>query len=257
MKAYSLFSGSSGNCFFVHTENTRLLIDCGVSAKCAENALQSLGFSLSGINAILVTHEHIDHTKGLEVIAKKYHIPTHMEELSARALIKDPASALLRELYLYHGDFEIKIGDISVRAFATPHDSAASVGYTLESDNVKIGFATDMGCIMPSVREALSGCNASVIEANHDINMLRCGPYPYPLKQRVLSDRGHLSNDASAELIRCLAENGTKSFLLGHLSKENNTPSLALSTVKSALGENSGAIVSAAAPAEISELIIK
>ena len=257
MKAYSLFFFSLGNCFFVHTESTRLLIDCGVSARCAEKALQSLGFSLSDISAILVTHEHIDHTKGLEVIAKNYHIPTHMEELSARALIKDPSSALLRELYLYRGDFEIKVGDISVRAFATPHDSAASVGYTLESGDVKIGFATDMGCIMPSVCEALSGCNASVIEANHDINMLLCGPYPYPLKQRVLSDCGHLSNDAAAELIYSLAESGTTGFLLGHLSKENNTPSLALDTVRSALGENSGVTVSAAAPAEISELIIK
>ncbi len=134
MKAYTLFSSSTGNCFFVGTENTKILIDCGVSARCAEKALQELGFSLSDINAIFVTHEHSDHVKGLETISKYHHIPIHMQEKSARAMICDPTSAILPSLYLYNGEFSVRVGDFSVSAFRTPHDSVASVGYVIEAD---------------------------------------------------------------------------------------------------------------------------
>ena len=197
MKAYTLFSGSTGNCFFAHTEETNILIDCGVSARCVEKALCGLGFSLSDINAVFVTHEHCDHTKGLEIISKYHHIPVHMQEKSARALIHDPSSAILQSLYLYNGEFSVRVGDISVSAFMTPHDSAASVGYIIEADERKIGYVTDMGCILPSVRDALSGCDASVIEANHDVGMLMMGPYPFYLKERIRSEGGHLSNVAA------------------------------------------------------------
>ena len=257
MKAYTLFSGSTGNCFFFETENTKNLIDCGVSARCAEKALQELGFSLSDINAIFVTHEHSDHTKGLEMISKHHHIPVHMQEKSARALISDPASYLLKELYLYRGEFSVRVGELSVSAFDVPHDSVASVGYVIEAEEKKIGFATDMGCILPTVRDALSGCDAAVIEANYDPSMLALGPYPFYLKERIRSDEGHLSNVAAGELIHSLAESGTKSFLLGHLSKENNTPALALDTVRSAVSDIPDLSLAVAAPDERTELIIK
>ncbi len=257
MKAYTLFSSSTGNCFFAETENTKILIDCGVSARCAEKALQELGFSLSDINAIFVTHEHSDHVKGLETISKYHHIPIHMQEKSARALIHDPSSAILPSLYLYNGEFSVRVGDFSVSAFRTPHDSAASVGYIIEADKRKIGYVTDMGCILPSVRDALSGCDASVIEANHDLGMLMMGPYPFYLKERIRSDEGHLSNVAAGELIHSLAESGTKSFLLGHLSKENNTPALALDTVRSAVSDIPDLSIAVASPDKRTELIIK
>ena len=223
MKAYTLFSSSTGNCFFAETENTKILIDCGVSARCAEKALQELGFSLSDINAIFVTHEHSDHVKGLETISKYHHIPIHMQEKSARALIHDPSSAILPSLYLYNGEFSVRVGDFSVSAFRTPHDSAASVGYIIEADERKIGYVTDMGCILPSVRDALSGCDASVIEANHDLGMLMMGPYPFYLKERIRSDEGHLSN-VTASLYIALRKAEQRAFCSVTFQKKTILP---------------------------------
>ena len=256
MKAYSLFSGSSGNCFFVDGGNEKLLIDCGVSARAAETALASLGTSMRDISAIFVTHEHTDHTKGLEVISKRFHIPTYMTEKTARALITDPKASLLSDLYLFDGEFSVKIGGFTVNSFLTSHDCARSVGYTIEKDGVKLGFATDMGCVTENVKEALSGCRAALVEANHDVTMLELGPYPFELKLRIKSDKGHLSNADCAGFCRFLCENGTKSILLGHISKENNVPSLAVDAVKQALKDFPDVTVAAASPNEITELIL-
>lgn len=256
MKAYSLFSGSSGNCFYIDGGETKILIDCGVSAKAAETALRSLGSSLSELSAIFVTHEHSDHTKGLEVVSKHHHIPVYMTEKTARALISDSCCSLLRDLVLFEGEFSVQIGALSVTSFFTPHDSALSVGYTVEKNGVKIGFATDMGCLCESVSSALFGCRAAVVESNHDIAMLTLGPYPYDLKCRIRGEKGHLSNDDCARLCRALASSGTKSLLLAHISKENNTPALALSATKTALADYPDTIVAAASPTEITELVI-
>lgn len=257
MKAYSLFSGSSGNCFFVSTDKAKILIDCGVSARMAGFALSSLGLSLDCIDAIFVTHEHSDHTKGLEIISKYHHIPTHMTEISARALISDAGCSLIRDLCLYPELYSVTVGDLCVTSFKTPHDSKCSVGYTVEdSSGCRIGFATDMGCVCESVTEALSGCRASVVEANHDVTMLMLGGYPYQLKRRILADTGHLSNDDCGTLCRTLASRGTKSLLLAHLSKENNTSEKALETVRSALSEHPEIIIAAASPSFVTELPI-
>lgn len=256
MKAYSLFSGSSGNCFFVSEGKTKLLIDCGVSARAAERALLSLGTSLSEIDAIFVTHEHSDHTKGLEIIAKNHGIPTYMTEPTARALIKDPACALIQNLVLFDGEYSTTVGEVKVSSFLTPHDCARSVGYTVSGGGKKIGFATDMGCIEESVATSLCECNSVVIEANHDVNMLTLGPYPYELKCRIKSAVGHLSNDDCGRLCRMLAACGTGSFLLAHISKENNTPALAVETVKNQLCDFPEIIVSAAGADSITELVI-
>ena len=256
MKAYSLFSGSSGNCFFVDGGNDKILIDCGVCARNVENALSSLGVSIRDISAIFVTHEHIDHTKGLEVISKRHHIPTYMTEKTARALITDPRASLLSDLYLFDGEFSVKIGAFTVSAFFTSHDSACPVGYTVEKDGIKLGFATDTGYVTENEKKALVGCCAVLVEANHDTVMLELGPYPFDLKRRIKSDIGHLSNADCAEFCRFLCENGTKSILLGHISKENNVASLAVDTVKKAIENFSGVIVAAASPNEITELII-
>lgn len=241
MTAYTLYSGSSGNCIYVKTEDAEFLFDAGVSARAVEKGLNAIGSSLSRIHAIFVTHEHSDHIKGLEVISKKYHIPTHMIGASARACIRTPDASLLNDLYLHPTEFSVKIGSTTIRSFATPHDSVASVGYTVEykynKKAEKLGIATDIGHITKEITEALVGSESVIIEANHDVNMLLSGPYPYHLKLRILSDKGHLSNENCAEFAKFLAKNGTKNFVLAHLSKENNFAPIAESTVRQALSE--------------------
>lgn len=234
---YTLYSGSSGNSVYIKTPDTELLIDAGVSARAVEKNLKEIGTSLENIHAIFVTHEHTDHTKGLEVISKKYHIPTHMMSASARALIRDPKASLLNDLYLHNSTFSVKFGKTTVNAFPTPHDSEASVGYTVEYPGEKFGLATDIGHITKEITHALSGADSVVIESNHDVDMLMMGPYPYHLKRRILSDFGHLSNENCAQFAKILAKKGTKHFLLAHLSKENNFPPTADITVRNALSE--------------------
>ena len=239
--AYTLHSGSSGNCIYVKTPDAEILFDAGVSARAVEKSLKEIGSSLSNIRAIFVTHEHSDHIKGLEVISKKYHIPTHMTNASARACIRTPDASLLNDLYLHPSIFSVKFGQTIVRSFETPHDSTASVGYTVEYEQngvtKKFGLATDIGHITKEIEQALIGSDSVVIEANHDVNMLLCGPYPYHLKLRILSDRGHLSNEACAEFVKTLADHGTKNFVLAHLSKENNFAPIAESLARDALSD--------------------
>lgn len=246
--AYTLYSGSSGNSVYVKTPDAEILIDAGVSARAIEKNLNAVGSSLSNIHAIFVTHEHSDHVKGLEVISKKYHVPTHMLSASARALIHDPKASLLNDLYLHPSAFSVKLGDTTVTAFPTPHDSAASVGYTIEYKNEKFGLATDIGYVTDEIVNALSGADAVVIESNHDVDMLMMGPYPYHLKRRILSDSGHLSNEKCAEFAELLAQSGTKDFILAHLSKENNFPPTADITVRNALSDFKDIHLAVAAP---------
>ncbi|MBQ0124924.1 MAG: MBL fold metallo-hydrolase [Clostridiales bacterium] len=227
----SLFSGSSGNSFFVGDGKTNVLIDAGVCASKISSALGEIGVSLPDISAIFVTHEHSDHVCGLEVIEKHYEIPVYMKEKCARAFIKSPASSVLRNSRLYHDNFAVKIGNFEIKSFSTPHDSADSVGYTVDFGNGKIGICTDTGHISSEMLENLTGCDAALIEANHDVEMLMRGPYPAWLKERILSDTGHLSNENCAILAKALFESGTKSLMIGHLSKENNTPEAARDTV--------------------------
>ena len=239
--AYTLHSGSSGNCIYVKTPDAEILFDAGVSARAVEKGLNAIGSSLSNIRAIFVTHEHSDHIKGLEVISKKHHIPTHMTNPSARACIRTPDASLLNDLYLHPSEFSVKFGQTTIQSFATPHDSAASVGYTVEyeqnGDKEKFGLATDIGHVTKEISKVLLGSESVIIEANHDVNMLLAGPYPYHLKLRILSDQGHLSNEDCAEFAKILAKNGTKNFVLAHLSKENNFAPIAETTVRNALSD--------------------
>lgn len=250
--AYTLHSGSSGNCIYVKTPDAEILFDAGVSARAVEKGLNTVGSSLKSIRAIFVTHEHSDHIKGLEVISKKHHIPTHMTNASARACIRTPDASLLNDLYLHPSAFSVKFGQTTVQSFITPHDSAASVGYTVEYDQngnkEKLGLATDIGHITEEITRALLGSESVIIEANHDVNMLLSGPYPYHLKLRILSDHGHLSNEACAEFSKFLAKHGTKNFVLAHLSKENNFAPIAESTVRNALSDFENIHLAVASP---------
>lgn len=240
IKFQSFLSGSSGNCTYVTNDDVHILVDCGASGKYITACLARLGILPDKIDAILVTHEHRDHVSGVGVMARKYNIPvfaTHGTHQGMKSITGAFSDHLAQ--YISSGD-DIKIGSLVVRSFTIPHDANEPVGYRIFEDSSSLCIATDIGHISDELADELSGCDSIIIEANHDPEMLRTGRYPYHLKRRIAGERGHLANDTSARLCLMLAEKGTKSFWLGHLSRENNTPSLALETVKSVL--NNGGI---------------
>ncbi len=255
LRVISLFSGSKGNCTLVDTGRTRILIDAGGSAKAIDAALGKVGCRLSDIAAVFVTHEHGDHTCGLAALAKKYRLPVHMTEASARCLCIPEDSPLRECLVTHEGEFLLPLDEESaVEAFAAPHDSAACVGYRITCRGCSVGIATDLGYVTQRVYDRLRGCKAVVLESNHDREMVKNGPYPAALKRRILSGGGHLSNDDCAEAAGALARSGTRAILLAHLSKENNTPETALAAVRQAVDEY-GVTVLAASPDEPTVLV--
>ena len=245
----SLYSGSGGNSAFVRVGDHAILIDAGKSARALCRALTDIGESIENISAIFITHEHTDHVSALEVIAKKHAIPIHITEQSAERFDERCTPNCFSRLFVHGIDFCEKVGDMTVRSFRTPHDSRMSVGYRIEFFDGErqraIGYATDIGYITDDIRNNLTGCEAVVLESNHDVDMLMSGPYPRDLKLRVASRRGHLSNCECAEFALELAKSGTKAFLLAHLSKENNEPCLALDEVRGAVAEFGATVLTA------------
>lgn len=242
MKICSLFSGSRGNSVFIECLGKKLLIDAGKSPRALHRALAEIGESFDALDAILITHEHSDHIAALETLRKEKNVPIHAAGGSATKLASLPSAYIEENLVSHPPLFELSLGEVTVRSFVTPHDSACSVGYRIEWEENgcrrKIGYATDVGFLSDEVVNGLIGCDAVVIESNHDIEMLENGPYPSHLKQRILSHRGHLCNTDCAVLASRLAENGTKYFLLAHLSEQNNHPDLAFDEVMSVLGDS-------------------
>jgi len=239
----SLFSGSKGNSVLIESDEAKILIDAGKSARALCSALCGIGKSIDQIDAIFITHEHSDHISALEVLLKKHKIPVHAVGISAKRM-------LLRGLLPYEDMicshtplFSVRVGNMMIESFDTPHDSDYSVGYRIEigegSDKSVIGYATDIGYVTDTIKKALSGCESVVLECNHDLDMLMHGPYPYDLKLRIKSNRGHLSNDSCALFASELCLVGTKNILLAHLSEENNDPALAYDTVWSAIADDS------------------
>ena len=244
----TLFSGSGGNAIFVDTGNAKLLFDAGKSTRAITNALSELGVGLKEIDGVFITHEHVDHIGALPVLHKKISTPIHMTRASYENTALPPHDSFV----LHPPVFCQRVGGTDVISFPTSHDSAMSVGYRIEwideeGHRHAIGIATDTGYVSDAVREGLMGCEAVVLEANHDPDMLMTGPYPYPLKMRILSRTGHLANEDCAAFSRYLAENGTRRLLLAHLSRENNTPQRALSCVEKAV-EGYGVILRVADP---------
>lgn len=252
-----LYSGSDGNAALLSTDSATILIDAGRTAKALTAALEALSVDPGSITAIFLTHEHRDHTAALNVFLKHHPTPVHTTVASAARLRALGGDALLACLVEHAPLFTEQIGALSVTSFETSHDSAGSVGYrfSLAEGNAlhHIGYATDLGVVTPAVEKALTGCEAVVIESNHDEEMLMTGPYPYDLKRRIASRHGHLSNRECAALCARLAAHGTKRFLLAHLSETNNEPALALGEVTAALA-GTGAHVAAADPYIITEL---
>ncbi|HEX3038357.1 MAG TPA: MBL fold metallo-hydrolase [Oscillospiraceae bacterium] len=225
-----LFSGSSGNCYYIGSQNEGVLIDAGRSAKQLTNMLANCNIAIAAVKAIFVTHEHSDHVNGLRVFASKNHIDVYSSRGTLDSL--DNSGTLTSD---FHSDVVppngMECASMLIQPFHTSHDCAEGYGYKIRtSDDRTIAFSTDLGYISSEVREMITGSDLVVMESNHDVGMLQNGRYPYPLKRRILSDRGHLSNEVCAGELPALAQKGTIRFVLAHLSSENNTPDLAYQT---------------------------
>ena len=232
----SLSSGSSGNCIFAGCETANILFDVGRSAKATVELLTQINVKITDINAIFITHEHIDHVNGLKVLINKYKIPVYMVWESFDNLNPDYKSALGEVIRFISPKDKIKIGDLSVECYKTPHDSAESVGYIVSYGSEKpkkaVGIATDIGYMSKEIIDAMCGCRIIYIESNHDLDMLRNSSYPEKLKQRIKSKHGHLSNKECAENLPYFIKNGARKIILYHLSGENNTKELAVKESK-------------------------
>lgn len=240
VKITPLYSGSSGNSIFIQFGKTRLLVDIGRSAKQIVEALEGIGEHPEWIDAILITHDHVDHLSGLDVFVRKYGIHTYATRETWRGIRlnqKKPHSESLDHVIEPLERFSI--GGIEVLPFPTPHDAKGSVGYRFLGLGKTISVATDLGHFSDEVRSGLAGSEVVLIEANYNYDMLINGSYPWPLKKRVNGSHGHLCNSDCADAIRCLFESGTRHFILGHLSQENNSPSVARNEIESRLKEYS------------------
>lgn len=226
-----LFSGSSGNSYYIGSRSAGLLLDAGKSARQLDRMLKTCGIDPLAIQGILLTHEHTDHVNGVRVFAQKYRLPVFASRGTLEAL-----SGALGEVEAYPLEEDLSLAGMAVHPFRTSHDCAESLGFRIRMEDQRIfALATDLGYLSQEVKENLLGADMVVLESNHDVEMLRCGQYPYYLKRRILSDLGHLSNAACAAFLPELVKSGGRRFLLAHLSRENNTPALALSAALSAL----------------------
>ncbi len=260
-RLFSLASGSTGNSVFVECGSTRLLIDAGLSYKTLCILLDRLGVGPQDLTALLLTHEHSDHTQGLPVILKKTGLPVYTTEgtfegLSAQKLF----SRLPKENFrLFKAGDSFRIGDVDVRSLPISHDSLEPVAFRGDAAGVHFAVVTDLGCCSEELTASLRGLNALFLEANHNRQMLETGPYPYPLKLRIDGTGGHLSNEAAAELLLKICHPGLHQVILGHLSQTNNYPLLALETVRGILSTGPEAArqvrLSAAPPQGLSECI--
>lgn len=234
MNLCSIASGSSGNCIYTGTEKTGILIDAGISAKRIEQGLAQIDRDMKEMKGIFISHEHSDHIKGVGVLARKYHIPIYgtkgtieaMKGMSSLGKIDEDLYRVIRA-----GE-EIQVDDLLVKPFAISHDAAEPVAYRLECGEKSAAIATDLGFYNEEIVDKLSHLDVLLLESNHDTHMLEVGSYPYPLKRRILGDKGHLSNETAGKLLCRLLHDDLKAVFLGHLSKENNYEELAFETVK-------------------------
>lgn len=240
LKLYPLFSGSSGNMYLVKSPEANILVDIGVSYKTLVESLDKIGSQVSDIDALFITHEHSDHVKGLSTFINKTSIPIYASCGTVKCLRDRLAGKAKRldTLFNISNEETIKVKDIAITSFEISHDAVMPFGYTIKHDNSVITIATDLGYVSDNVYKYLLSSDLSIIESNYDNNLLMYGPYTYPLKRRIQSDVGHLSNLEAGDTIINLAKNGKRNFLLGHLSHNNNEPDIAKNTVCDMLKEN-------------------
>ncbi len=234
MRICSIASGSSGNCIYVGSDATHLLVDVGISGKRTEAGLKELGLTMKDIDGILITHEHADHIAGLGVLGRKYEIPVYATRGTIEAIKRNSSVGKIPDDVFcpIQADEKIMIKDLSCNPRRISHDAAEPVAYRISYGRKKVGIVTDLGNYNDYTVESLKGMDALLLEANHDVNMLQVGPYPYYLKQRILGDRGHLSNERAGQLLCDLLHENLQAVILGHLSKENNLPELAYEAVR-------------------------
>lgn len=235
VKFCSLYSGSSGNAIFLSTDKVKILIDAGLSGKKIEEALVSIDENPYDLSAILVTHEHSDHIKGIGVLSRRYNIPIYANEMTWSSMDNNIGNISMDNIKCFKTGKTFEICGLGIESFPTPHDACEPVGFSFYAGRRKITVATDIGHISVELINHIEGSDILLLEANHDIEMLKVGPYPQWLKMRILGEKGHLSNETAADVITAIAEKGTRNFLLGHLSRENNFPELAYQTVYNAL----------------------
>ena len=237
-----LASGSKGNSTLVSCGRTRLLVDAGLSCRDLLRRLAVSGDSGSDIDAILITHEHSDHVGGLHVLAGRLKVPVYMTGATHEAYRRYTRDSsgnriTLERLETFEAGRPFEIGGVTVTPFTIPHDAVDPVGFTFRSEGTKVGVCTDLGYMPASVKHHIHGCQVLMIESNHDLEMLRGGPYPWAVKQRVMSRVGHLSNDALADFLTADYDGGAEYLILAHLSEQNNHPEIARMTAERALGE--------------------
>jgi phosphoribosyl 1,2-cyclic phosphodiesterase len=240
-----LASGSRGNCAMVASASTKILVDAGISCREIFKRMKSVGDDPHLLSAIVVTHEHCDHISGLATLAKKLRIPVFMtgatQQAWARAMRdENGVKPQLEKFERFESGHTFQVGDIAVKPFTIPHDAADPVGFTFRAEGIKIGIATDLGYLPVSVRDHLRGCDVLVMESNHDLEMLRVGPYPWSVKQRVMSRVGHLSNVALADFFTNDYDNSATFVVLAHLSEQNNHPEIARREAERALATRGG-----------------
>lgn len=227
----SLYSGSSGNSLFLESENTKLLVDAGVSSKKIEEALANLEIDPTSIDGILITHEHSDHVQGLGTFAKKFNLPVFVNEKTLDAMPKQKEKISEKNIKLFNINEKFEIGDLKVKPFSIPHDAANPCGFNIFKDDKKISIATDIGHMTNGVLKNLEDSIFIMLESNYDPEVLKYSKYPYQLKTRIAGPDGHLSNELAGKTISYLLNSGLKQAVLGHLSKQSNFPELAYKTV--------------------------
>jgi len=234
----SLYSGSSGNCLFVETAKTKILVDCGTSLKKVQEGLENIERKIEEIDAIIVTHEHSDHVQSLGNASKKFNIPVYTNYETLEAMPKQKEKISQENQKLFEIGKEFKIGDLAINPFSIPHDAANPCGFNIYNNRAKLTVATDLGHIDNTLISNMKGSSFVLLEANYDPEILKCSRYPFHLKQRISGPLGHLSNSTAGKTISELSKTDLKEVMLGHLSKENNFPELAYQTVIEELQEN-------------------
>lgn len=218
-----LASSSSGNSTFIRTERTRILVDAGLSKRDILARLAAIDEQAENLDAILVTHEHSDHVSGLVSLARHLNVPVYITRLTAPAI---PWGEFTPKLDCFQAGTTFSVGDIDVDSFTVPHDAIDPVGFCFRAAGIKVGVVTDLGYVPDSIKFHLRGADLLVLESNHDLEMLKVGPYPWSVKQRVMGRKGHLSNEVVSDFIRCDLDTSISTLVLGHLSEHNNHPEI-------------------------------
>lgn len=234
MRVCLLASGSKGNSLFIKSGESRILVDAGLSGRELESRLTRIGEDPAKLDAILVTHEHRDHVTAVGPLARRYHLPVYVHPQTHAAM---PNPGRLDQLNEFETSSRFCLRDLEIEPFSITHDAAAPVGFLIDTPDGRIGVATDLGIATRLVAEQLKRCRVLVVESNHDEEMLRDGPYPWHLKQRIRGNHGHLSNTAASELLEDLLWDGMEAVFLAHLSETNNDPQLAHYAANSVLGQ--------------------